>query len=201
MELHTQTIFYWVSHYGYPALFLLLLLGIVGLPMPDETLLAFAGYLVSRGVLRLAPTVAASFLGSVCGISLSYGLGRTLGSYLITKYGRWLHISTDRVDGAHRWFERFGRWTLAFGYFVPGVRHMTAFVAGMSKLELPVFAVFAYAGGFAWTLIFISAGYFLHEKWARGSALIHDKIAIGIGVIAVVALAYLLARRIHSMRK
>ena len=42
MEIITQ----WISHYGYFGLFSLLMLGIVGLPVPDETLLTFAGYLV-----------------------------------------------------------------------------------------------------------------------------------------------------------
>jgi membrane protein DedA with SNARE-associated domain len=43
-----STIVYWIAHYGYLALFGLLMLGIVGLPVPDETLLTFAGYLVFR---------------------------------------------------------------------------------------------------------------------------------------------------------
>ena len=43
----------WITHYGYGAIFCLLALGIVGLPAPDETLLAFSGYLVSRGTFIL----------------------------------------------------------------------------------------------------------------------------------------------------
>jgi membrane protein DedA with SNARE-associated domain len=73
------TIILWIAHYGYLALFGLLMLGIVGLPMPDETLLTFAGYLVFRQQFALLPTLAAAFCGSICGMSLSYGLGRTLG--------------------------------------------------------------------------------------------------------------------------
>jgi len=38
-----EFVFQWVSTYGYGALFLLLMLGIVGLPIPDETLLVFCG--------------------------------------------------------------------------------------------------------------------------------------------------------------
>jgi len=42
-----------IGRYGYLAIFLLLLLGIVGLPVPDETLLLFVGYLSFKGDLRL----------------------------------------------------------------------------------------------------------------------------------------------------
>ncbi len=38
----------WIPEYDSPALFLLLMLGIVGLPIPDETLLTFSGYLIFK---------------------------------------------------------------------------------------------------------------------------------------------------------
>jgi len=53
----------WIARHGYPALFVLLMLGIVGLPVPDETLLTFVGYLSFKGTLRLEPAVATAFLG------------------------------------------------------------------------------------------------------------------------------------------
>ena len=70
-----ETLSQWVFHYGYAGIFFLLVLGIVGLPIPDETLLTFAGYLVFRNHLKLTPVYAAAFLGSICGITISYGLG------------------------------------------------------------------------------------------------------------------------------
>jgi membrane protein DedA with SNARE-associated domain len=39
---------YWIRHYGYWGIFSSLLLGIVGVPIPDEWLLTFAGYLVYK---------------------------------------------------------------------------------------------------------------------------------------------------------
>ena len=47
-----QHILSWITEYGYAAIVGLLMLGIVGLPVPDETLLTFTGYLVFRGNLR-----------------------------------------------------------------------------------------------------------------------------------------------------
>ena len=69
----------WVTANGPFAIFGLLVLGIFGLPVPDETLLTFAGVLISQGKLRLLPTITAAFLGSIVGISLSYVVGRVVG--------------------------------------------------------------------------------------------------------------------------
>ena len=70
-----QAVLNWVEQYGYIGLFSLLVLGIVGIPLPDEWLLAFSGYLVFKGTFRFAPALAAAFTGSACGISVSYGCG------------------------------------------------------------------------------------------------------------------------------
>src|ERR1051325_1208455 len=103
MSAMAETLMHWVSHYGYAAIFLLLMLGIVGLPVPDETLMAFAGYLAFKGRLHLAPTLVAAYLGSVSGITISYTLGRTAGTYLIEKFGAWLHLTAERLERVHRW--------------------------------------------------------------------------------------------------
>ena len=73
----------WITQYGYFAIFLLLVCGIVGLPVPDETLLTFAGYLVFKGNLSLPLAFAAALGGSLSGITISYTLGRTLGMKVI----------------------------------------------------------------------------------------------------------------------
>ena len=74
-----QHILAWITQYGYLAIFGLLVFGIVGLPVPDETLLTFTGYLVFKGHLSLPLACAAAFAGSTCGITISYTLGRTFG--------------------------------------------------------------------------------------------------------------------------
>ncbi len=192
-----ETVLHWVAKYGYIAIFSLLVLGIVGLPVPDEALLTFAGYLVYKGKLQPVPTMTAAFLGSVFGISLSYALGRTLGLYLVQEYGPIVHLTPDKVNKVHRWFQHAGRWSLTFGYFFPGVRHLTAYVAGASKLEPSVFALFAYTGGFLWSASFLALGYFLGEKWVSFSEEIHRHLLISSVIVAGSVLLYLL----HQQRK
>jgi membrane protein DedA with SNARE-associated domain len=160
-----QQILGWISQYGYIAVFLLLVFGIVGLPVPDETLLTFTGYMIFKGRLSLAPCAAAALAGSLCGITFSYTLGRKFGLPLIHRYGKYVRIREEHLAKAHAWFTRVGRWSLTIGYFVAGVRHLTAYAAGMSDVEYPQFALFAYSGGIVWVSTFLSLGYFLGDRW------------------------------------
>ena len=88
---------HFIGSYGEISLFILLALGIIGLPIPDETLLAFAGYLIAKGHFSVWFAVPACIAGSLAGISVSYVLGRTAGSYLVRRFGCWLGITEKRL--------------------------------------------------------------------------------------------------------
>jgi len=195
-----QSILAWISQYGYFAVFVLLMLGIVGLPVPDETLLAFSGYLAFKGNLSLPLAFAAAWAGSTCGITISYYLGRTFGLALIHRYGKYLRITEEHVMKAHAWFERVGHWGLTFGYFVPGVRHLTAYAAGMSEVAPRQFALFAYSGGFLWAATFISIGYFLGERWQAVEGQIHHYAVIFTMVAAALLVVYLIWRKFFARK-
>jgi membrane protein DedA with SNARE-associated domain len=162
-----EIIAHWVSPYGYVAIFSLLFFGIVGLPVPDESLLTFAGYLVYKKNLVLIPTFASASLGSMCGITISYIIGRSVGIYVLHRHGWLFHITPKRIERVHSWFDRFGTWTLLIGYFIPGVRHFTAVVAGTSTLSPRRFAIFAYSGALIWAATFIGLGFFFGEQWSQ----------------------------------
>jgi membrane protein DedA with SNARE-associated domain len=150
----------WLLKYKGIALFLLLALGIVGLPIPDETLMTFAGVYMAKNELSFVPTLFAAYAGSLIGITVSYLIGRTAGAYLVRKYGPRFGLTQERIDRVHRWFEKIGKWTLLVGYFVPGVRHLTGYVAGTTELSFMQFAIFAYTGAILWCTLFLSFGYF-----------------------------------------
>ncbi len=183
-----QSILAWIVQYGYLAIFVLLALGIVGLPIPDETLLTFTGFLIFKGHLNPWMAYAAALAGSMSGITISYTLGRRFGLPLIHRYGRYLRIREKHLQKAHAFFESAGHWSLTFGYFVPGVRHFTAYAAGMSELEPPKFALFAYGGAAIWAATFITVGYWLGERWHDVLANIHSWF-LGASVTAAVVIA------------
>src|SRR5690349_12481190 len=184
----------WIPEYGYPALFLLLMLGIVGLPIPDETLLTFSGYLIFKEQLAFIPTMATAFLGSISGITISYVIGRGLGLYVVRTVGRRLRIEPNDLDKVNAWYVRWGKYALVFGYFVPGVRHLVALVAGSSNLPLVIFMPFAYMGALIWSATFIGLGYGLGETWAQTSATVHRVLAVAAGMVFLILIGLFVVR-------
>jgi len=154
-----------ITTYSYAGIFAALGLGILGLPVPDETLMAYAGFLVAQGKINFLYTVIFAFLGTSCGITMGYILGRTWGNPFIKRYSAKGYVNLKYIKNAENFYYKYGKYALFIGYFIPGVRHLTAIFAGASLMPYRIFASFAYAGGLLWTIIFVSLGYFLGEKW------------------------------------
>ncbi len=191
-----HTLAYWLSHYGYLGLFALLMFGIIGVPVPEESLLAFAGVMVYHGRLELVPTLLAAFLGSSVGITVSYTLGRGVGRLLTRRLGRAIRVTPEQMQRVEAWFERSGHWALLWGYFLPGIRHLTAVTAGATRLRYLDFAVFAYAGALLWSFTFVSLGVLAGGRWARVSAQVHENLLIASGIVVAALLVALVLRRL-----
>jgi membrane protein DedA with SNARE-associated domain len=177
-----QQLLGWISHYGAWALFGLLALGVVGLPVPNETLLTLAGALIRKGELSLVPTLVAACAGNVSGATVSYLLGRFASKAFLHRN---FHHGLVTLE---KWFERSGKWALAFGYFIPGVRHFTAIGAGSSEFPFALFARYAYGGAILWTVLFLGLGYFIGAHLPSSFHAIRNKtlFACLIGALAVV---------------
>ncbi len=185
-----QAVASWLLEFGAPALFALLALGVVGLPLPDETLLALAGVLIGQGRLHPVTTAAAAVGGAMTGITVSYGLGRFAGLPLLLRYGSRLHVNGAVVTRVRAWFERAGKWLLIGGYFVPGVRHLTAIVAGASKLSVGTFMTFAYAGAALWASCFLTLGYVVGDRWRGLVADLHHHLLVACLVVVALTGGY-----------
>jgi membrane protein DedA with SNARE-associated domain len=185
MEKH---IFDLLARDGPWVLFVAQTLGIFGLPIPDELLLTLTGGMVRRGELSVASTVAAAVAGSVTGITLSYTLGR-LGVRVL---GHLPAIERDTIERGQLRFQRFGKWLLAFGCFVPGVRHVTAVAAGSMSLDVRTFCAYAYPGAALWSMTFVAIGYYAGAAhvWAQALLALRAHVAIVALLVLVLAAGY-----------
>jgi membrane protein DedA with SNARE-associated domain len=184
-----QQLLTWISHYGAVALFGLLALGVVGLPVPNETLLTLAGALVRKGELSLIPTVLAACAGNVSGVTMSYFVGRFASKAFLHKH------FPKGIAQLETWFERIGKWALTFGYFIPGVRHFTAVGAGSSEFPFGLFARYAYGGAILWTVLFLALGYFIGAHLPSSFEQIHNKTLFACLVAGLIVAGYEVYRR------
>lgn len=190
----------WLTHYGSFAIFGLLALGIIALPVPEETLLILTGILIAKDKLPWHSTFLAACAGSLCGITVSYLVGLTAGNYIFDKYGRWIGLTEVKHRRIHNWFERLGKWTLFFGYFIPGVRHFTGVTAGISYLHYKAFALFAYTGGIVWVSLFLSIGYFLGDYWTFLTEMVEESIE-GIIIFCLGLIAVAIALKMYLKKR
>src|SRR3954471_7019117 len=186
----------WLVRYGAPMLFVAQGFGIFGVPIPDELLLTMAGAFVAKGVLHGSSTLTAAVAGCLTGITLSYALGRVVGiKVLRATFARHL----DHLERAQALFRRFGGWLLAFGYFIPGVRHVTAIAAGSGCMSYRTFAGYAYPGGVLWCTVFLALGFYAGDRFEAAAGAARTHLATSAGVLAVAAIAYAVVH--HALRR
>lgn len=154
-----------IVHYGYFGIIVALIGGIIGLPIPDEVLLTYVGYNVFQGRMDYLPSIVCAITGACVGISLSFVLGVKLGVPFLQKFGPKLHISETKVERTKKLFAKFGPFLLVIGFFIPGVRHITAYLAGINSYSYKKFALFAYTGAIIWCTTFVTLGRVLGENW------------------------------------
>ena len=149
-----------ISQYGYVAIYALLSIGILGMPLPDEILLTFVGYLCSTRVLHYGVALLCSFSGAVTGGLVSYWLGSKLGRPGVQKYGGKIGIHAKRLERVEKWFIRYGAWSIILGYFIPGIRHLMCCFSGISRMRFGKYLILSASGALLWSVVFITIGYY-----------------------------------------
>jgi membrane protein DedA with SNARE-associated domain len=154
-----------IPHYGYVLVFIVVFLNNLGVPLPGETILLGAGFVLGKTADSLwEPMVAgtaACFLGGIC----AFGLGRRLGHGGLEKI-HWLHLTPERLKWPERLFKRHGARTVFIARFIflfpPVVANL---LAGMSKMQWRTFLFYNVTGSAAYTTTYILIGYFFGKKW------------------------------------
>lgn len=124
-----------IAHWGYPAIFLFVVLGNLGLPVPEETILALSGYLVWRGDLRLPSVLAVGIISAAIGDNVGYWLGREFGRGAIERYGHRVGVTPARLESVWRFVTRYGALGIFVARFIPGLRFLAGPLAGAARLR------------------------------------------------------------------
>lgn len=137
-----------ISDYGYLALFILTFL-------EGETVLVIAGFLAFQGKLDLTWVILIAFLGTFAGDQTFFYLGRFKGIAFLEKRPLW-HSKTDKV------FDLLSRHQIkvVLGFrFLYGVRNVTPFVIGASRMHPGKFFVLNFMGALVWAAVVGYLGY------------------------------------------
>jgi membrane protein DedA with SNARE-associated domain len=191
-----------LNHYGYIVLIIALMLELLAFPLPGEALMTYCGYIIYMKKMNWPISIIVAAFGAAAGITLSYFIGKALELGFFEKYGHYIHMDKKRLDKLSSWFEKYGNKLLIIAFFIPGVRHVTGYFSGITKVSYKKFAVNAYIGAFLWTATFISLGKVFGANWEKYHVLIKKYLILGSIIIAVIIIGVYLYRsfkdRIYS---
>lgn len=170
------------SNYGYIVLFAGLLIELIGFPTPGGLLMGYCGYLIYQGKMNFIYSALVASIGVSIGITIAYRIGFKLGYPFFYKYGHYFHLNKGKLDTISKWFDKLGRLLIMIGYFIPGIRHITGYFSGVTRISFKHFAVCAYTGAILWTSVSISIGMILGPKWSTFHKSM-NKFGIAIGLI------------------
>ncbi len=172
---------------------------LIGFFLPGDTLLFISGLLVATGkfnvniVVAIVILAASAFLGNMVG----YGIGYKAGPLVFDKPNA-KFFKHEYVERSAAFFEKYGRVAVILARFVPVVRTVATVMAGVSKMNTRVYALYSALGGVVWVAGVTVAGYFLGQITFIANNI--DYILVGAVVVvvlvsAVPALLHLRSRR------
>lgn len=152
-----------IEEVGYFALFLVLCLGLIGLPIPNEAVVMTGGALAASGVLLPVPAFIMTCLGICSAMTFGYSIGRYAGSKLSNWFSSKKNISKF-VAKSEQLSDRYGGYAISLSLCLPFLRHVTPYVMGMNRMSFKRFVLFAYPSAFVWTLIYFIIGSFVGDQ-------------------------------------
>ncbi|MFP3318496.1 MAG: DedA family protein [Thermoplasmata archaeon] len=183
-EIVIALIIDFLAKYGYVAIFFLMMLESMMLPIPSEVVIPFGGYLAYKGILNIYGVIASATLGGLFGSYIAFIIGYYGGRAFIIKYGKYILIDRENLDRAERWFKKYGTISVFTTRLVPVIRTFISLPAGIGKMDTKLFLLYTFLGAFIWSLVLGFLGFLLKERWtiifSAFSRL--DPVILGIGI-------------------
>jgi len=190
-----------IGDYGLYAVFLLMLIDAV-FPAASEVVMVYAGavaagafagqdvVLLGRTIEDGLPAYVAMALAGTIGYTLGSMGGWAIGLYggrpYVERHGRWLHLDTEKLDRAERWFEKWEDWAVFLGRLTPVVRSFVSIPAGVMEVPFVRYTLLTLAGSAIWCFGFAGIGYAVGESWEdfhHAFRYVEYVVAAAIGVI------------------
>lgn len=184
-----------IGQTGYFGIFLILVLGGLGLPVPEEAPIILAAVLSRKGTMHWIPALGSCFAGVLAGDFIVYFLGFFYGEKVLSLPLTRKFLTKAREAQIQGYFHRHGVKILILGRFAVGFRTAAYLTAGI--LRLPPFKLFLTdlaAASFS-TFLMFGLGYAFASKVEEG---FREAQHYFIGVLAVGLGIWLLHRFVKA---
>src|SRR5882762_4678950 len=128
------------------------------LPVPSEIVLPLTGFLVYKHTLDFWPAVVVASLGGLLGTMIDFSIGYYLGRPAVLRFGRKIRLKEHHLITVEGWFAKYGSVAVLLARFVPLLRTLIAFPAGVAKMKIGKFLAYSTVGIVIWDIILIYLG-------------------------------------------
>ena len=187
-----MTLFTHIEHFPYLGMFILLILGGVGLPFPEDATLILCGLLISTQVVRPIPALLTVYAGLLIADLTLHFIGRKYGRQIVTHRRFRKIISPERLSFLEKKFNRIGLLLILLGRHVAGLRAQIFLVSGIMRMPtLKFFIADAVSSIFTMALM-IGAGYWGGNslKFLRRGLVRIEHIAILVIIFSIIIYSF-----------
>lgn len=132
--------------------------GLVVVPfLPGDSLLFAAGAFAGLGSLSAVWLIVLCSAAAIAGNTVNYWVGHLAGPRLLAARRRL--VRPEHLERTRQFYEKHGPKTIVLTRFVPILRTIAPFVAGLGKMPFGRFTGFNVAGGLLWVVIGVLSGY------------------------------------------
>ena len=182
-----------VAQYGYLAV-------LVGTMLEGETILVLGAVAAKLGYLKIGLVVLVAWIGSFVGDQAYFWIGRLYGIRLLARWPSW----RMRVHRATRLLEKYDTWFILGFRFVYGIRSISPFVIGMSRIAAWRFMLLNLIAAFMWASVLGGISFLLgavmKNLLARFEVVEHYAIVIIAGAGVLLWVAHLVRTRWRTER-
>jgi|GEM_PF-1120067 len=150
-----------IQSFGYPIVALGIGLESMGIPVPGETILIIGAAIAATGQLNIGAVILSAALGAIIGDNIAYNLGKRQGRSILSRFR---HFDQTKLAKSEAFFAKHGQRTVFFARFIPLLRMVAAYLAGINKMPARVFFFYNMLGGVAWAIGAGAIGYFFGEN-------------------------------------
>jgi membrane protein DedA with SNARE-associated domain len=182
-----EEVVYYVTRYGYLAIFILVFLQEIGLPnpFPNELLLLFSGYLSFKGLLFLPFIVLTAISADFIGTNILYFLFYNTGTIIMRKKPKWIPLSAGIIDKLTNKISRGGQLSILIFRLTPFTRGYTSVITGLLQVKPRVFLPIALITAIIWATIYVVIGHLIGPSWNLFTHNIADFKYIMLAVLAI----------------
>jgi len=144
-----------LATHGYPVVALLMAMESSVVPLPSELVIPPAAHLAHTGQIPLTlwGIVITGTIGSWVGATAMYWASRLAGRPLVMRYGKYIFVPPQKVEGAERWAAHYGGMGIFISRLLPVVRHLIGIPAGIVRMSYWKFSAFTVLGSGLWCCV------------------------------------------------